>query len=87
MVRFVIPLITVYLYKDEVKIMAVLDVEGLTMSYADKKLYEDASFQLEKHEHMGIVGQNGAGKSTLIKILIGKVLPVDGSVKIGRAHV
>ena len=61
--------------------MAVLDVEGLTMSYADKKLYEDASFQLEKHEHMGIVGQNGAGKSTLIKILIGKVLPVDGSVK------
>lgn len=61
--------------------MAVLDVEGLTMSYADKKLYEDASFQLEKHEHMGIVGQNGAGKSTLIKILIGKVLPVDGTVK------
>lgn len=61
--------------------MAVLDVEGLTMSYADKKLYEDASFQLEKHEHMGIVGQNGAGKSTLIKILIGKVLPVEGAVK------
>lgn len=61
--------------------MAVLDVEGLTMSYADKKLYEDASFQLEKHEHMGIVGQNGAGKSTLIKILIGKTLPVDGTIK------
>ena len=61
--------------------MAVLDVEGLTMSYADKKLYEDASFQLEKHEHMGIVGQNGAGKSTLIKILIGKTLPVEGSIK------
>lgn len=61
--------------------MAVLDVEGLTMSYADKQLYNDASFQLEKHEHMGIVGQNGAGKSTLIKILIGKVLPVSGTVK------
>ena len=61
--------------------MAVLDVESLTMSYADKKLYEDASFQLEKHEHMGIVGQNGAGKSTLIKILIGKTLPVDGTIK------
>lgn len=60
--------------------MAVLDVKGLTMSYADKQLYDDASFQLEKHEHMGIIGQNGAGKSTLIKILIGKVLPVSGTV-------
>ena len=49
--------------------MAVLDVKGLTMSYADKQLYNDASFQLEKHEHMGIVGQNGAGKSTLLNII------------------
>lgn len=61
--------------------MSLLEVDGLTMSYADKELYKDASFALEKHEHMGVVGQNGAGKSTLIKILIGKVLPVNGTVK------
>ena len=40
--------------------MAVLDVSGLTMSFADKKLYDDANFQLERGEHMGVVGQNGA---------------------------
>lgn len=39
--------------------MALLDVAGLTMSFAEKKLYDDASFQLEKGEHMGVVGQNG----------------------------
>lgn len=61
--------------------MAVLDVSGLTMSFADKKLYDDANFQLEKGEHMGVVGQNGAGKSTLIKILIGQELPVAGQIK------
>ena len=61
--------------------MAVLDVSGLTMSFADKKLYENANFQLEKGEHMGVVGQNGAGKSTLIKILIGTELPVAGQIK------
>lgn len=61
--------------------MAVLEVKDLAMSFADKQLYRDASFQLERGEHMGIVGQNGAGKSTLIKILIGKLLPVAGSIK------
>lgn len=61
--------------------MSLLDVNGLTMSFADKKLYEDASFQLNNHEHMGIVGQNGAGKSTLIKILTGTMLPVEGEIK------
>lgn len=61
--------------------MAVLEVRDLAMSFADKQLYQDASFQLERGEHMGIVGQNGAGKSTLIKILIGKLLPVAGTVK------
>ena len=60
--------------------MAVLDVRNLTMSFADKKLYEDASFQLEKHEHMGIVGQNGAGKSTTINHVIGLLRPFSGSI-------
>lgn len=60
--------------------MALLEVSDLSMSFADKKLYSDASFQLNKGEHMGIVGQNGVGKSTLINILIGKELPVTGSI-------
>lgn len=60
--------------------MALLEVEDLSMSFADKNLYEDASFQLNKGEHMGIVGQNGVGKSTLIKIMTGDELPVTGKI-------
>ena len=44
--------------------MSLLEVEDLSMAFADKRLYDDASFQLNKGEHMGIVGQNGVGKST-----------------------
>ncbi|MHA8110161.1 ABC-F family ATP-binding cassette domain-containing protein [Lactobacillaceae bacterium Melli_B4] len=61
--------------------MALLDVQDLSMSFADKTLYEDANFQLNKGEHMGIVGQNGVGKSTLIKIITGVELPLTGSIK------
>lgn len=60
--------------------MALLEVKNLSMSYAEKLLYSEASFQLNKGEHMGIVGQNGAGKSTLIKILTEKILPLEGQV-------
>ncbi len=61
--------------------MALLDVENLSMGFADKMLYDEASFQLNKGEHMGIVGQNGVGKSTLIKLITGVELPLSGSVK------
>ncbi|CAM2814580.1 ABC-F family ATP-binding cassette domain-containing protein [Fructilactobacillus fructivorans] len=61
--------------------MALLSVSNLSMSFADKDLYSDATFQLNKGEHMGIVGQNGVGKSTLIKILTNKQLPLTGDIK------
>lgn len=60
--------------------MALLEVSGLSMAYAEKTLYEDAEFTLNLNEHMGIVGQNGAGKSTLIKILTGQELPLSGKI-------
>ena len=61
--------------------MALLEVTDLSQSFADRKLYDDANFTLERADHMGIVGQNGAGKSTLIKILTGQILPLSGQIK------
>lgn len=61
--------------------MSILEVEGLSQSFADKRLYQNASFQLNKEDHMGVIGQNGAGKSTLIKIVTGQQLPDEGNVR------
>ncbi len=60
--------------------MSILKVEGLTQQFLDKQLYDDAGFQVNKGEHMGITGQNGVGKSTLINILTGVILPDEGKV-------
>lgn len=51
------------------------------MSYADKQLYDQASFVLNKEDHMGVIGQNGAGKSTLIRLITGQTLPDAGQIK------
>lgn len=61
--------------------MSLLTVKALSQSFIDKTLYEDANFELNKEDHMGVTGQNGVGKSTLIKILTGELLPDDGQVK------
>ncbi|GMO14852.1 MAG: ABC-F family ATP-binding cassette domain-containing protein [Mycoplasmoidaceae bacterium] len=53
--------------------MAVLDVTGLNYSIKNKVLYENASFSLNRDDHMGIVGQNGTGKTTLLNIVINKI--------------
>ncbi len=61
--------------------MSLLEVKNLSHMYGDKKLYNNAEFQLHKGEHMGVVGINGSGKSTLLNILCDKIIPDKGSVK------
>lgn len=34
-------------------------------------------------DRLGLIGRNGAGKSTLIKLLLGKIQPDAGTVKLG----
>ncbi|CAB3712302.1 Vitamin B12 import ATP-binding protein BtuD [Paraburkholderia sediminicola] len=40
----------------------------------------DVSFQLERGDRLGLIGQNGAGKSTLLRVLAGIYRPTKGVV-------
>ena len=61
----------------------VAEVRGLTKSFADKTVVRDLDFRLMRGDKLGLVGPNGAGKSTLIKLLLGKLAPDSGTVRLG----
>lgn len=60
--------------------MSILEIKGLSHTFGDDVIFQDAEFSLNRGEHVGIVGQNGAGKSTLIKLCTGQLIPDAGSV-------
>ena len=56
----------------------VLRVEGISKTFAGRRVLADASLRVEAGSAVGLVGQNGSGKSTLIKILSGVYSPDRG---------
>ncbi len=50
----------------------MLTVSDLTLSFGDRKLFEDVNLQFLPGNCYGIIGANGAGKSTFLKILSGE---------------
>lgn len=60
--------------------MSILMIENLSHEYGDHTLYQKACLRLNAGEHMGITGLNGAGKSTLFRIIMGEVLPDEGTI-------
>ncbi|MEO7426637.1 MAG: ATP-binding cassette domain-containing protein [Fibrobacteria bacterium] len=72
----------------------MIDVRNLSLSFGDRYLFKDLSFQLGDKEKICLAGPNGSGKTTLLKVLCGEQQTDAGqiirsnSVKIGylRQH-
>jgi ATP-binding cassette subfamily F protein uup len=61
----------------------VLEVRNITHGYGEEILIRGFSLKMMRGERIGLIGNNGIGKSTLLKILLGELVPDQGSVKIG----
>ncbi len=62
----------------------MLQVNGVSLQYGSKKLFEDVNLKFTKGNCYGIIGANGAGKSTFLKVLSGEVEPQKGFVSLDK---
>ncbi len=60
----------------------MISAQNLYKKFADKPVLQGVSFQVNKGEVLGFLGENGAGKSTTMRILTGYLQPDTGHVNI-----
>ena len=61
----------------------VIQVENISKSFGERKLFENVSMDIYRSEKIAIIGANGAGKTTFFNILLGLETPDSGSVRYG----
>ena len=61
--------------------MSVLKCTNVSFSFGNRVILEDASFVMQKGEHIGLIGLNGEGKTTFIKMITGELTPDNGKIE------
>jgi len=61
----------------------LIEIDGVSKSFGDKCVLNNFSYNIKRHDRIGIVGKNGAGKSTLLNLITGRLQPDSGVIDIG----
>ena len=61
----------------------IIELNAVSKSFDGKRIVDNFSYNLLRHDRIGIVGRNGAGKSTLLHLVAGELMPDSGSVDMG----
>ena len=58
--------------------------KNMYLSFLNEEIYEDAEFNIEPLDKVGITGVNGAGKTTLFKVILGNIKLDKGTLYTGN---
>lgn len=67
--------------------MALLEVRDCHAGYGEAQILHGVNLHVDAGEIVTIIGPNGAGKSTLLKLIMGYLVPTQGSVVLGERDI
>ncbi|HHJ19783.1 MAG TPA: ABC transporter ATP-binding protein [Gammaproteobacteria bacterium] len=61
---------------------AIIELKDVSFSYGGPPALEAVTLSVQRGEFLGVVGPNAGGKSTLLKLILGLLKPIRGTVRI-----
>lgn len=61
----------------------VVEADKISFSYGDVDIVRSFSTLILRGDRVGILGPNGSGKTTLLRLLLGELVPREGSLRLG----
>ena len=61
----------------------VIRARNISYSYGNEDVIRDFSIKIMRGDRIGLIGNNGVGKTTLLRLLLGELTPMTGTIKRG----
>jgi len=62
----------------------VVEIQNVTAGYDGVPIVSNVDLVVERGDKVALIGPNGAGKTTLVKMMLGELEPMEGSVTLGN---
>jgi len=62
--------------------MAIIEIKNLDFAYDGEAVLKDVNLSIGQKDFVAVIGPNGGGKTTLLKLVLGLLTPVTGTVRV-----
>ena len=64
--------------------MSLINAYNISLTFLEKKLFNNIGFQVNPSERLALIGPNGVGKTTLFRLIMGHTTPDKGEILMAR---